>query len=277
MKRIAGVMAFVLLCAPAAEGAAPPAVSPAARVARLAKEQKEALDAFWKTAGTLPDTPEGRKKLKALMEEIDKAQTARFDEALRIAKADPQSDGALAALEWLLTIPRNYYLPIGKEALELVVKYHAGNPKVGKIVGWIGYYRPWGCESEKVATALIEAVAKSNKDRTARGQAFMAMAWEAGQKFAVAEYKKAKDAEELAGKAEKAFELVVKDYGDCPRLLRDGRRTLGEEAKQELFELRRLRIGKAAPEIDGEDLDGKKFKLSDYRGKVVVLDFWGDW
>jgi len=38
-----------------------------------------------------------------------------------------------------------------------------------------------------------------------------------------------------------------------------------------------LAIGKVAPEIEGEDVDGKKFKLSDYRGKVVVLDFWGDW
>ena len=27
----------------------------------------------------------------------------------------------------------------------------------------------------------------------------------------------------------------------------------------------------------GEDLNGVAFKLSDYRGKVVVLDFWGDW
>ena len=27
----------------------------------------------------------------------------------------------------------------------------------------------------------------------------------------------------------------------------------------------------------GEDLDGTPMKLSDYRGKVVVLDFWGDW
>jgi peroxiredoxin len=32
-----------------------------------------------------------------------------------------------------------------------------------------------------------------------------------------------------------------------------------------------------APEIAGEDIDGKKFKLSDYRGKVVLLDFWGNW
>lgn len=36
-------------------------------------------------------------------------------------------------------------------------------------------------------------------------------------------------------------------------------------------------IGKAAPEIDGEDIDGQRFKLSDYRGKVVLLDFWGHW
>ena len=38
-----------------------------------------------------------------------------------------------------------------------------------------------------------------------------------------------------------------------------------------------LAIGKVAPDIEGDDLDGKKFKLSDYRGKVVVLDFWGNW
>ncbi len=36
-------------------------------------------------------------------------------------------------------------------------------------------------------------------------------------------------------------------------------------------------IGKPAPEIVGRDLSGKSFKLSDYRGKVVVLDFWGNW
>ena len=36
-------------------------------------------------------------------------------------------------------------------------------------------------------------------------------------------------------------------------------------------------VGMLAPEIEGEDLDGVPFKLSDYRGKVVVLDFWGHW
>ena len=38
-----------------------------------------------------------------------------------------------------------------------------------------------------------------------------------------------------------------------------------------------LKIGKPVPEIVGADLDGVDFKLSDYKGKVVVLDFWGHW
>lgn len=44
-----------------------------------------------------------------------------------------------------------------------------------------------------------------------------------------------------------------------------------------LFELQNLQVGMVAPDIEGEDLGGVKFKLSDYRGKVVLLDFWGDW
>ncbi|HZN38921.1 MAG TPA: hypothetical protein VFD82_08965 [Planctomycetota bacterium] len=36
-------------------------------------------------------------------------------------------------------------------------------------------------------------------------------------------------------------------------------------------------IGLVAPEISGVDLDGVAFELSDYKGKVVFLDFWGDW
>ena len=36
-------------------------------------------------------------------------------------------------------------------------------------------------------------------------------------------------------------------------------------------------VGNLAPEIFGEDLDDEPFRLSDYRGKVVVVDFWGDW
>jgi len=48
-------------------------------------------------------------------------------------------------------------------------------------------------------------------------------------------------------------------------------------ARELLFEIQHLKVGCAAQEIKGEDMDGKAFKLSDYRGKVVVLNFWGLW
>lgn len=35
--------------------------------------------------------------------------------------------------------------------------------------------------------------------------------------------------------------------------------------------------GKPARAIAGVDADGKKFQLSDYAGKVVLLDFWASW
>lgn len=48
-------------------------------------------------------------------------------------------------------------------------------------------------------------------------------------------------------------------------------------AKRSLFDLMHLGVGKVAPEIIGEDISGEEFKLSDYRGNVILLEFWGHW
>jgi hypothetical protein len=74
--------------------------------------------------------------------------------------------------------------------------------------------------------------------------------------------------------AEGLFELAAQKYGDVK--MPDGG-TVGEKARAELFEMRHLVVGKEAPDIEGEDQDGKRFKLSDYRGKVVLLDFWSEY
>ena len=69
---------------------------------------------------------------------------------------------------------------------------------------------------------------------------------------------------------EAVFEQAAEKYGD----VKLDSETIADRAKAELFEIRHLSVGKEAQEIEGEDQDGKQFKLSDYRGKVVLLDFW---
>jgi hypothetical protein len=70
---------------------------------------------------------------------------------------------------------------------------------------------------------------------------------------------------------EAVFEQAARKYGAVKL---PGGDTVAARAGAALFEIRHLSVGKEAPDIEGRDQDGKRFKLSDYRGKVVLLDFW---
>ncbi|MCA8980228.1 MAG: redoxin domain-containing protein [Planctomycetes bacterium] len=50
-----------------------------------------------------------------------------------------------------------------------------------------------------------------------------------------------------------------------------------DQARQDLFLLRDRAVGMPAIDFEGKTVDGDTFKLSDYQGKVVLLDFWGFW
>jgi hypothetical protein len=81
------------------------------------------------------------------------------------------------------------------------------------------------------------------------------------------------DDEALATEIERLYERIVESFPEVSQ----GKGTLGQTAERELFAIRHLTIGRPAPEIEGPDLDDRPLKLSDFRGKVVMLDFWGDW
>jgi hypothetical protein len=74
------------------------------------------------------------------------------------------------------------------------------------------------------------------------------------------------EVEALFTKAAESFGDVKHPYGG----------TIGEKARSELFEIRNLAVGKTPPDIEGVDQDGRTFKLSEYRGRVVLLDFWSE-
>ena len=94
------------------------------------------------------------------------------------------------------------------------------------------------------------------------------------------------DPEAVEHEAALLYERANKQFADLPlpnpfpnptgdRLLPGQPTTLGAAAQSYLQELKPLGIGQKAPEIDGVDLDGNPFKLSDYRGRVVALYFCG--
>lgn len=78
---------------------------------------------------------------------------------------------------------------------------------------------------------------------------------------------------DLAARIETLFERAVEEYADVK--FRNG--TVGETARSELYEMRHLSVGRVAPDIEGPDQNGTQFKLSDYRGKVVLVYFWSEY
>lgn len=81
------------------------------------------------------------------------------------------------------------------------------------------------------------------------------------------------DVTELEQEREAVYERMLDSFPNVK--LED--RKLGAVATKMLFRIRRLSVGKVAPEIEGKDIAGNSFKLGDYRGKVVMLTFWGHW
>jgi hypothetical protein len=200
-------------------------------------------------------TPEERQKLLAERPKRDQFAQQLLDLAEKFSK----EPAALDALVGAVSLGEGS--PIQEKALEKLLQDPVTSDKLGPVCGQLAYSDAGSAEK------LLRAVLAKNPHRDVQGQACLALAQylknlgetrgNAGQ----------------AAEAEKLFDQVLAKYAD----VRSGRGTLGDTAKGELFELRNLGLGKEAPEIEGEDVDGKKFKLSDYRGKVLVLDFWGHW
>jgi hypothetical protein len=70
------------------------------------------------------------------------------------------------------------------------------------------------------------------------------------------------------------FRTVSKKY---PEAMNSKGRKYSDLAEATLFEAERLQVGMVVPNIGSIDETGTKFELDDYKGKVVLLDFWAFW
>ena len=269
---------LVLPCSGADNGAGKKETATASIAEKFAAAEAD----FHKSRAALPDTKEANDAQRKLVEELERKREQIMADGMALAKANPKSDAAFEALNAILSQVHSFSLPGGPEALRLMAEHHAANPGIGPMIALLSYYRPSSkAPAYAPATNLLHAVATQNPDRTARGQAYLGLAWLKKGMFDRNQSNPAAQLDQLAADAEKALEQVIRDYGDCKNLRTIGARppapTLGDEARPDLFELRYLRIGKPAPDLTAVDLDGQTFSLSDYKGKAVLLVFWAAW
>jgi thiol-disulfide isomerase/thioredoxin len=223
---------------------------------------------------------------------------------LDLAKTNPASETAFEMFTWIVMNGAAERGPIWTnrlQAIELLAKYQATNSGVGPLCGFIGHNWIWRWR-EKPVVDFLQAVAKNNPDRANRGRAIFSLgALNACKAENLAEFEKwgsvpfyavsiAKfdttdltqwwDSKSVADEAERQLEDVVANYADCRDLRpRDSKEQplLKTEAEKELFQLLHFSLGKVAPDIEADSIEGKQFKLSDSRGKITVLSFWASW
>jgi tetratricopeptide (TPR) repeat protein len=163
---------------------------------------------------------------------------------------DPASESALKAIDFIAM--RTMQIP--DSVLELAAKHHLDKDGLANLVMRVAM-NP--AAKSPAAKAFLKAVEES-KNKTLQGAAaYAAVAAQQG------------DEEKFAAAAEKFL-------AKFPDFTLNGRK-ISKMLEGKVKSAMLLGIGKEAPEIEGEDVDGKKMKLTDYRGKVVVLDFWGYW
>lgn len=140
------------------------------------------------------------------------------------------------------------------ELFRALVRDHAAAPWFGEALGDLGRARrDLGIDWQREALARV---AKVNPSKEVQAQALgsLAQTW------------MGKDGDEA--EATSILARLSEEYPDTKP---------GKEAADKIYELQHLVVGKVAPDFAASTIDGYDFKLSDFRGKAVLLDFYGFW
>lgn len=238
---------------------APTLTDVSAEVDAVLMEYSAAYDA-WRVRYRAAETDDDRRALSAVCPEPG----AYAERLMALAAKGPKSDGAWRASRWIAVSTRD--VGVSGPAWVHLTEHFIDHPQIGEVS-----VRAFG--REETTRAFLRKLIEATKDRETKGRACYNLA--SGLKRSLdRESPAARVVAELSAESEMLYESIIEEFADVE--LREGIR-IGDRANGDLYELRHLMPGKAAPDIEAEDVGGSTFKLSDYRGKVVMLDFWGHW
>ena len=181
---------------------------------------------------------------------------------MKLVQANLDQPDVVKGVNWLVTGAASF--PEGQEALKMLGTTFADRPGIAEAVKQLEYQ---GLPAEPVLKAVIE----KNTHRDEKAAALYALGAVHFKNFDASA-----DRVSAAASKDKALECFQQLNADFADVTIQGFK-LSDFAAKMLFEMTNLQVGCEAPEIEGKDADGVNFKLSDYRGKYVIVIFWGGW
>ncbi len=234
-------------------------------IPKLLDEYKEAFK-VWQT-----EVREARQK-RLPRKEWPKRPAVKFYPLVKVAVASvPEgSDEAGQGLAWMLQNIRgtrlNYKKALVKQQTlaDRLMKHHVDQAcmlAVARFFSGPPKAKKGAPDYRSLYAGCLRTILEKNQNVKVRVQAHYSLA-----NCLASKYMKP-TAVELE-EAHMALKTLLQKHADAP---------LAKRATRFLYELEHLQIGMKAPDFETTDVDGVAFKLSDYHGKVVVLDFWGFW
>tara|TARA_B100001063_G_scaffold77184_1_gene71678 strand:- start:10211 stop:10867 length:657 start_codon:yes stop_codon:yes gene_type:complete len=176
---------------------------------------------------------------------------------LDLVAGNLKEEGVSKVIEWVI---ENGYAQERKRVGDLIWSLPKNDQLMVKYVQILSFYG----EREQLE-AVIKKLPNGNVNQKARFRLALLVAEDAQRDLTLTDTQRAKENQTVVSILDK-----LKKEDDLDELLR-------RWIKDLRYKVTHLVVGCEAPEIEGFDQDGKKFRLSDYRGKVVLLPFWGIW
>jgi hypothetical protein len=177
----------------------------------------------------------------------EKGQPVAFEAWGSVLELAQQGLTGAVALEAMNTLVADFATHEGLDALAMTLRYSA--PGLGE---------------EAVAKAL-SSMAERTPHRTVKAAALFNLGALLGEERAAGDPKLAE------------AKLVFAKLSDFKDVEMYEGRSYADAAQAFVFALENLVPGKPCPDFSAVDAEGAAFKLSDYKGKVVLVDFWGFW
>ena len=264
------------VAAPSRAGDTTPTTSPNENsFAALKKAYDDATKAYQREfeAAYEAAKAKGDAALKAFRFEKPRPGYAFAPKFLAVAEKDPEGPDAVDALKLAMRYSSDYTCSareIRARAIKILQEYYVTEPQIK------GFVRQLAMTEEPGARKILDDVIARNPDRKVQAAAYKARI--AYREFLIrfAEMAKDKDRAAMIEKSEgkeamnQRFARAALAQGEIEAM----KRTLREEYRGYFHD---LSVGQTAPEVVTQDVDGKPVKLSDLKGKVVVLDVWATW